>query len=66
MDTDLHLQAIQQQRDADAARLVRARDAAEPTARPFGAPARRRSLPALFDVLRIRRAPESPRLTTDG
>jgi hypothetical protein len=67
MDTDLHLQAIQQARDAEAARLVRARDAldGDAAARPIGPPARRPLLAAMVDALSMRRGRERRRLTPD-
>ena len=67
MDTDFHLQAIQQARDAEAARLVRARDAldGDVSARPIGAAPGRRLLGTMFAALSMRRERERPRLTPD-
>ena len=67
MDTDLHLQAIQQARDAEAARLVRTRGAldGDAVARPIGPPARRRLLRAMIDALSVRRHRERRPLTPD-
>jgi hypothetical protein len=66
MDTDFHLRAIQQARDADAARLVRARDArSDDASTPIGAPARRRLLATIFAAVSMRRLRERARLTPD-
>jgi hypothetical protein len=64
MDTDLSLQAIQQARDAEAARLIHARNARERGVRALGQPDRRRIVGALLDALTARRQ-RRPRLTPD-